>query len=109
MSDIYQTALDCYNDEENQYDGKYDCSGFVAYCYGKKGKTVPHSSAGIWNQGSNGDGSAGDIACWDGHVGITDGRGNVIHSYHDDHSICKDSISDVSEWDKRTFKGYKRF
>ena len=109
MSGIYQTALDCYNDKKKKYDGKYDCSGFVAYCYSQNGKKVPHSSAEIWKKGSNGDGSAGDIACWDGHVGISDGSGNVIHSYHEDHRICKDSVDDVSKWDKRSFKGYKRF
>ena len=110
MSDIYQTALNCLNDEKKSYDGKFDCSGFVVYCYNQNKKTnVPHSSAQIWKQGSNGNGSAGDIACWDGHVGISDGKGNVIHSYHGDHRICRNSIEEVSKWDKRDFKGYKRF
>ena len=112
MSEIYQTALNCYNDKdkEQKYDGKFDCSGFVVYCYNQNKKTnVPHSSAQIWNQGSDGDGSAGDIACWDGHVGICVGDGRVIHSYHKDHIICRDKISDVSKWDKRPLKGFKRF
>ena len=110
MSDIYQTALNCLNDEKKSYNGKFDCSGFVSFCYSENNKkNVPHSSAQIWNKGADGNGSAGDIACWDGHVGISDGNGNVIHSYHKDHEICLDSISNVSNWDKRTFKGYKRF
>ena len=48
MSEIYQTALNCYNDKdkEQKYDGKFDCSGFVAFCYSENNKkNVPHSSA----------------------------------------------------------------
>ena len=58
----------------------------------------------IWEKGSQGDGlSAGDIVCWDRHVGICDGNGNVIHSYNKNHK--KDPISKVSQWDGRTVKG----
>ena len=96
MSNIYQTALNCLNDKEKnkKYDGKFDCSGFVVYCYSQNNKTnVPHSSAEIWKKGSDGNSTtAGDIVCWNGHVGISDGKGNVIHSYHDDHRICINSM-----------------
>jgi len=106
MSNIASTAEGLIGKET----GKYDCSGFVVYCYQLNGKNnVPHSSSMIWKNGSQGDGSAGDIVCWDGHVGICDGNGNVIHSYNSHHNIRKDPISKVSQWDKRTVKGYRRF
>ncbi len=92
-----------------QYNGVFDCSGFVKFCYSKAGNNdVPHSSKLIWENGEEGDGSAGDIACWAGHVGICDGQGNVIHSYHDDHRIVINSIEDVSNWNGDLL-GYRRF
>ena len=106
MSSIASTAEGLIGKET----GKFDCSGFVIHCYQQNGKNnVPHSSAQIWTNGAVGDGSAGDIVCWDGHVGICDGNGNVIHSYNSNHNIRKDSISNVSKWDGRKVKGYKRF
>ena len=108
MGDVFKTAFDC-NMNRDQFDGKFDCSAFVQYCYSQNGKSVPRSSAQIWNQGQPGDGSIGDIACWDGHVGICDGQGNVIHSYHAGHLIVCHPIANVSKWDKRPLKGYRRF
>ena len=106
MSSIASTAEGLIG----QKTGEFDCSGFVVYCYKQNGiNNVPHSSSEIWSKGSAGDGSAGDIVCWNGHVGICDGNGNVIHSYNANHNIRKDSISKVSQWDNRTVKGYRRF
>ena len=59
----------------------FDCSGFVYYCHQKNGYSTPRTSGSLYNGGSDGDGSAGDVVCWDGHVGICDGSGNVIHAY----------------------------
>ena len=50
--------------------GKWDCSGFVSHVYSLHGISVPHSSSEIWSKGQNGNGSAGDIVCWNGHVGM---------------------------------------
>lgn len=105
MSDISDTAEDLIGRKT----GAFDCSGFVAYCYAQNGINIPHSSYQIWARGLEGDGSAGDIVCWDGHVGICDGYGNVIHSYNSSHNIRKDPISKVSQWDGRYVKGYRRF
>ena len=105
MSAIANTAESCIG----KFTGKWDCSGFVAYCYQQNGKSIPHSSAQIWSQGKAGTGARGDIVCWDGHVGICDGAGNVIHSYNANHNIRKDPISKVSSWDNRKVKGYRRF
>ena len=108
MSDIFATAFYC-NENRKDYDGKFDCSGFVKFCYEQNGKkNVPHSSSLIWNNGSQGDGSIGDIACWKGHVGICDGKGNVIHSYHDNHVIVAHSIAEVSQYNG-PLRGYRRF
>jgi cell wall-associated NlpC family hydrolase len=110
MSGILATALYCYKHKKD-YDGKFDCSGFVKYCYSENGiKNVPSSSKAIWENGKPGDGSAGDIACWEGHDGICDGMGNVIHSYHDGHLIVAHTIKQVSQpkW-SGTLKGYRRF
>ena len=62
-----------------------------------------------YSQGTESDGSAGDIVCWEGHVGICDGAGNVIHSYNANHNIRKDSIANVSKWDGRKVKCYVTF
>ena len=110
MSGIFETAFKCYKKKED-FDGKFDCSGFVQFCYNQNGiNNVPHSSSEIWNKGSPGDGSIGDIACWNGHVGICDGKGNVIHSYHDGHLIVAHTIKQVSDkkWNG-PLKGYRRF
>ena len=106
MSNIASTAESLIGQET----GRWDCSAFVAHCYNVNGiNNVPHNSGQIFLSGAAGDGSAGDIVCWDGHVGICDGNGNVIHSYNSNHNIRKDSISNVSKWDKRQVKGYRRF
>ena len=110
MSGIFETALNCYKNNKD-YNGKFDCSGFVKFCYNQNGiNNVPHSSSAIWQNGSPGDGSIGDIACWNGHVGICDGKGNVIHSYHDGHLIVAHTIKQVSDkkWNG-PLKGYRRF
>ena len=74
----------------------------------KSNENVPHNSAAIWNEGAEGDGSAGDIVCWRNHVGICDGQGNVIHSYHEGHLIVYHSIDQITEWNGG-FLGYRRF
>ena len=110
MSKIFEKAFYC-NQKREEFDGKFDCSGFVKYCYDKNGiKNVPHSSSEIWNNGKPGDGSIGDIACWNGHVGICDGKGNVIHSYHNGKLIVAHTIAQVSQssWNG-PLKGYRRF
>ena len=91
-------------------EGGFDCSGFVYYCHNQHGYNTPRTSSEIYNGGSKGDGSAGDVVCWNGHVGICDGKGNVIHAYGTKNGkVRTDSIADVSKWDKREVKGYRRY
>ena len=88
----------------------FDCSGFVYYCHQQNGYTTPRTSSSLYTGGSGGDGSAGDVVCWDGHVGICDGSGNVIHAYGTTNGkVRTDSITNVSKWDNRTVKGYRRY
>ena len=105
MSDIADTAAGLIG----KLTGKYDCSGFTQYVYSLHGKSIPRTSGQQYSQGISSDGSAGDIVCWEGHVGICDGAGNVIHSYNDNHNIRKDSIENVSNMDGRKVKGYVKF
>lgn len=61
----------------------FDCSGFVKWCYAKVGVSLPHSSSGQKNAGSQISVSAaepGDILWKSGHVGIYIGGGKYIHS-----------------------------
>ena len=105
MSDIASTAEGLIG----KLEGQYDCSGFTQYVYSLHNKSIPRTSGDQYSKGTKSDGSAGDIVCWQGHVGICDGAGNVIHSYTASHKIRKDPISKVSQWDGRTVKGYVKF
>ena len=88
----------------------FDCSGLVYYCHNENGISTPRTSSSLYTGGSNGDGSAGDVVCWDGHVGICDGSGNVIHAYGTKNGkVRTDSIADVSRWDNKNVKGYRRY
>ena len=89
----------------------FDCSGFVKYVLSKHGISVPHSSSSIFAGGVSGDGSEGDVVCWNGHCGFCDGSGNVIHAYGSGNKakVRIDSISQVSGWDKRQVLGYRRY
>ena len=100
MSAIADTAESLINKEWE------DCSSFVKYCYAVHNINIPRGSAEIFNKGIKSNGKRGDIVCWAGHVGICDGNGKVIHAYHKNSIVCKDSINDVSAWDKRSVKGY---
>lgn len=61
----------------------FDCSGFVKWCYAKAGISLPHSSSGQKNAGTQISVSAaqpGDILWKSGHVGIYIGGGKYIHA-----------------------------
>lgn len=61
----------------------FDCSGFVKWCYSKVGISLPHSSSGQKNAGSQVSVSSaqpGDILWKSGHVGIYIGGGKYIHA-----------------------------
>ena len=63
--------------------GGFDCSGFVSYVYAQMGISLPHQSGDILNSGtviSASEARPGDILWWPGHVGISAGNGQVLHS-----------------------------
>ena len=105
MSAIATTAENCIG----KMTGKFDCSAFTQYVYSQHNKKIPRTSGEQYSQGTASTGAAGDIVCWNGHVGICDGNGKVIHSYNSNHNIRKDSIANVSKWDNREVKGYVKF
>jgi cell wall-associated NlpC family hydrolase len=63
----------------------FDCSGFVAYVYGKVGVRLPHNAAAQWSYGHPVALShlrPGDLVFFSGlgHVGMAVGHGRYIHS-----------------------------
>ena len=63
----------------------FDCSGLVAYVYGKLGIELPHNAAAQYGYGRPVDPShlkPGDLVFFHGlgHVGLYIGRGRIIHA-----------------------------
>ena len=63
----------------------FDCSGLVAYVYGKLGVRLPHNAAAQFAFGrpvSRGNLRPGDLVFFHGlgHVGLYIGRGRIIHA-----------------------------
>jgi cell wall-associated NlpC family hydrolase len=63
----------------------FDCSGLVAYIYGKLGVQLPHNAAAQYAYGRPVDRShlrPGDLVFFHGlgHVGLYIGRGRIIHA-----------------------------
>jgi len=65
--------------------GGFDCSGLVAYVYGKLGVSLPHNAAAQYAYGRPVDRNhlrPGDLVFFHGlgHVGLYIGRGRIIHA-----------------------------
>lgn len=63
----------------------FDCSGLVAYVYGKLGVRLPHNAAAQYGYGrpvARGSLRPGDLVFFHGlgHVGLYIGRGRIIHA-----------------------------
>ena len=63
----------------------FDCSGLVAYVYGRLGVRLPHNAAAQYAYGRAVDSGhllPGDLVFFDGlgHVGVYIGRGRIIHA-----------------------------
>ena len=63
----------------------FDCSGLVAYVYGKLGVRLPHNAAAQYGYGrpvDRGNLRPGDLVFFHGlgHVGLYIGRGRIIHA-----------------------------
>lgn len=60
-----------------------DCSGFIMSVYAHFGYSLPHSSAAMRSVGrgvSYAQAQPGDIICYDGHVAIYMGGGQIVHA-----------------------------
>ena len=63
----------------------FDCSGLVAYVYGRVGVSLPHNAAAQWSYGHRvtlGQLRPGDLVFFSGlgHVGLALGHGRYIHA-----------------------------
>lgn len=63
----------------------FDCSGLVAFVYGKVGVSLPHNAAAQWSYGHRvplGQLRPGDLVFFSGlgHVGLALGHGRYIHA-----------------------------
>jgi peptidoglycan DL-endopeptidase CwlO len=67
--------------------GGFDCSGLIAYAYGKAGISLPHSSYALWNVGvpvPRDQLEPGDLVFFNGlgHMGMYVGGGSFVHAPH---------------------------
>lgn len=83
-----------------------DCSGFIKAVYAHFGVSLPHSSYALRSVGravSASDLQPGDIICYDGHVAIYIGNGQIVHASNE-----KDGIKISSNYAYRTVVAIRR-
>ncbi len=83
-----------------------DCSGFIMSVYAHFGYSLPHSSSAMRSVGrgvSYAEAQPGDIICYDGHVAIYMGGGQIVHA-----SNAKDGIKISSNAAYRTILAVRR-
>lgn len=76
-----------------------DCSGYVMQVYAQFGVSLPHSSSGIRNYGekvSYSEMEVGDVVCYNGHVGIYAGNGQIINALNSRSGICYTNVNYAS-------------
>ena len=79
----------------------FDCSGLVAYVYGKLGVRLPHNAAAQYAYGRAVDRrhlKPGDLVFFHGlgHVGVYIGRGRIIHAPHSGERVEIQSLASRS-------------
>ncbi len=92
----------------------FDCSGFVYYALNQSGYSIGYMTSGGWGSsgyttiGSMSDLQRGDIVCFNGHVGIYLGDGDMIDSRPSAGGVViTEDIFNTSYW-TRNFKSGKR-
>lgn len=73
-----------------------DCSGFVQSVYANFGVGMPRTSRAMRNSGvevSYSDAKPGDVICYQGHVGIYAGNGQIVNAIDDAHGIGMSSAT----------------
>ncbi len=117
-SDIVRTAF-AYRGTPYHYGGSgrrgFDCSGFTAYVYSRKGIRLPHSAAEQFNVGRRvpaGQLKQGDLVFFHttrrgiSHVGIYVGNGKFVHASSAGGSVRVDSLT--SGYYRERFRGARR-
>ncbi|MCY7301712.1 MAG: C40 family peptidase [Thermoleophilia bacterium] len=79
----------------------FDCSGLVAYVYGRLGVDLPHNAAAQYSYGrpvSRSQLRPGDLVFFHrlGHVGLYIGHGKIIHSPQSGEHVEIQSLSERS-------------
>jgi cell wall-associated NlpC family hydrolase len=79
----------------------FDCSGLVAYVYGRLGVKLPHNAAAQYAYGRAVDRShlrPGDLVFFHGlgHVGVYIGHGRIIHAPHSGERVEIESLGSRS-------------
>ena len=67
-----------------------DCSGFVQSVYANFGVSMPRTSSAMRSAGtevSYSEAVPGDVVCYDGHVGIYVGNGQIVNAIDEAHGI----------------------
>ena len=75
----------------------FDCSGFTSYVYKHFGYSLNRTSSGQRSNGvavSKSDLQAGDILCFNGHVGLYIGGGSFIHAANPSKGVIISSLSE---------------
>ncbi len=72
-----------------------DCSGFIMSVYAKFGYSLPHSSFLMRSIGTGVDlanAQAGDLICYNGHVALYIGNGQIVHAKNSKYGIVTDPV-----------------
>lgn len=67
-----------------------DCSGFVQSVYANFGVSMPRTSSAMRSAGtevSYSEAVPGDVICYEGHVGIYIGNGQIVNAIDEAHGI----------------------
>ena len=76
-----------------------DCSGFIMSVYAYFGVSLPHSSSALRSVGtevSYSEAQPGDIICYDGHVALYIGNGQVVHAANESKGIIVSNATHMS-------------
>lgn len=76
-----------------------DCSGFVQSVYANFGVSMPRTSSAMRSAGtevSYSEAVPGDVICYEGHVGIYIGNGQIVNAIDEAHGIGVSSASGSS-------------
>lgn len=73
-----------------------DCSGFIMSVYAHYGVSLPHSSSalrGVGTEVSYSEAQPGDIICYNGHVALYIGNGQIVHAANERKGITVSSAT----------------